>query len=130
MNKMIKSNFTGSLVLLGIFASSFLGQESLAKPKNWVKDVTGLNPINVLKIHEPTTVEEMKAILTKDQSPISIGGGRYSMGGQTASEKTTHIDMRGFSKILRFDKKKKTITVQSGTRWRDIQDLSILMIFR
>lgn len=44
------------------------------------------------------------------------------MGGQTASEKTTHIDMRGFSKILRFDKKKKTITVQSGTRWRDIQD--------
>ncbi len=54
--------------------------------------------------------------------PIAIGGGRYSMGGQTATEGALHIDMRGFNRIVQFSPERKTITVQAGTRWRQIQE--------
>lgn len=43
------------------------------------------------------------------------------MGGQTASPHTTHIDMRQQNKILDFSAEERTIKVQAGVRWCDIQ---------
>ncbi len=43
------------------------------------------------------------------------------MGGQTASPGTTHFDMRKLNKVLAFSIAAKTIHVQSGIRWVDIQ---------
>jgi FAD/FMN-containing dehydrogenase len=43
------------------------------------------------------------------------------MGGQTASPQSIHIDMRKLNKILEFSAEHKTIKVQSGIRWCDIQ---------
>ncbi len=43
------------------------------------------------------------------------------MGGQIGSEDSLHIDMRGLNRILEFNPKEKTIRVQAGIRWRDIQ---------
>ena len=31
--------------------------------------------------------------------PVSIGGGRFSMGGQTATEGALHVDMRRYNRI-------------------------------
>jgi len=96
-----------------------------------VNDVTGLNPILVESIAIPHTLEEIQLLVKSHKSAISIGGGHFSMGGQTASEKSLHIDMRNFNKILHFNRVEKTITVQAGIRWREIQhfidkhDLSI-----
>ena len=44
------------------------------------------------------------------------------MGGQTAAPGALLIDMRHFDRILAFDPLAKTITVQTGIRWRQIQD--------
>jgi hypothetical protein len=44
------------------------------------------------------------------------------MGGQIATAGGLHIDMRQFDKILNVSPAEKTITVQSGTRWRQIQE--------
>ncbi len=99
-----------------------------------VNDVTQLNPIEVAKIITPTTTEEIAQAVRSHKGPISIGGGRYSMGGQTATEQALQIDMRQFNKILDFSKADKTITVQAGARWRQIQeyidphDLSIMIM--
>ena len=87
-----------------------------------VNDITQINPISVAIVLEPKTTEEIKKILMQSKGAISIGGGRYSMGGQTATENATQIDMRSFKKILSLDVPKKKITVQAGVRWRDIQD--------
>ena len=44
------------------------------------------------------------------------------MGGQTATPGGLQIDMRRFDRILAFDSVGRTITVQAGARWRQIQE--------
>jgi FAD/FMN-containing dehydrogenase len=87
-----------------------------------VNDVTQLNPIPVAAVIAPTTVEEIVAAVRTHGGPISVGGGRYSMGGQTATTGALQIDMRRFNRVLAFDSVNKVITVQAGIRWRDIQE--------
>ncbi|MFB3387246.1 FAD-binding protein [Flavobacterium sp. LAR06] len=86
-----------------------------------LNDITQINPIQVNQIIKPKTVNEIVYAIKNTTGPISIGGGKYSMGGQTAFENSLHIDMRSFNKIVRIDTTKKQITVQAGIRWRDIQ---------
>lgn len=86
-----------------------------------VNDVTHLNPILVAKVETPHTAEELQNIIKTTDKPVCIGGGRFSMGGQTASSHSLHIDMRKLNKVLDFSAQEKTIKVQSGIRWCDIQ---------
>lgn len=86
-----------------------------------VNDVTGLNPVPVWAIAAPTGVEEVQAAMRRTDGPVSVGGGHFSMGGQTASPGSLHLDMRRMNKVLEFSPERRTIRVQSGTRWCDIQ---------
>lgn len=86
-----------------------------------VNDVTHNNPIAVKKVITPTSNDEIIELLSTTDTPISTSGGRFSMGGQTASPDTIHIDMRKMNKILFFAPEEKYIRVQSGIRWCDIQ---------
>jgi len=54
--------------------------------------------------------------------PVSIGGGRYSMGGQTATEHSLHLDMRGLNRVRAFSAEERTITVEAGSTWRQVQE--------
>lgn len=87
-----------------------------------VNDVTQLNPIHVSKVIKPENSAEIISGIMDSTGPISIGGGRYSMGGQTAYEDSLHFDMRTFNKVLNLDKDNKTVTVQAGITWRDLQE--------
>jgi FAD/FMN-containing dehydrogenase len=91
-------------------------------PPPTINDVTKINPIPVDSVLTPTTTAEIIEAVRTHAGPISIGGGRYSMGGQTATEGALQIDMRTFNKVIAFDSIGKTITVQPGIRWRQIQD--------
>lgn len=93
------------------------------KQSNIINDVSSLNPIPVEKIIRPNTIEELRDIVRECKGAISIGGGRFSMGGQIASEDSLHIDMRSLNKIISFAPAEKTIRVQAGIRWRDIQEV-------
>ena len=86
-----------------------------------VNDVTQLNPINVFAIATPHSTLELQQALQNTRLPISIGGGHFSMGGQTASPGSLHLDLRQMNKVLAFDAQAKTIKVQAGIRWCDIQ---------
>ncbi len=86
-----------------------------------VNDVTQLNPVIVAEIKCPTSIEEIQDIVKQTEGSISIGGGRFSMGGQTTSTQSTHLDMRQFNQIVTFSKEEKRIKVQAGARWCDIQ---------
>lgn len=86
-----------------------------------VNDITQLNPIVVDKVVAPTSIEEIRAAV-RGARIVSIGGGRNSQGGQTAADHGLQVDMRRFNKIVSFDPAGKTITVQAGITWREIQE--------
>jgi hypothetical protein len=86
-----------------------------------INDVTKLNPIPVWGVAKPTSVEEVQSALARTDVPISVGGGHFSMGGQTASPGSLHLDMRSMNKVILFSPLERTIRVQSGIRWCDIQ---------
>jgi len=86
-----------------------------------VNDVTRLNPVPVWAIATPVDVAEVQAALKDTRVPISVGGGHFSMGGQTASPGSLHLDMRRLNRVLAFSPEHKTIRVQAGIRWCDIQ---------
>jgi hypothetical protein len=48
-----------------------------------INDVTQLNPISVLAVSTPESTGELSSIIRKSEVPVSIGGGRFSMGGLT-----------------------------------------------
>ncbi|MFZ1987538.1 MAG: FAD-dependent oxidoreductase [Minisyncoccia bacterium] len=85
-----------------------------------VTDVTELYPIQVINIVTPHRIEDIVEAVKKNNH-ISIGGGRNSMGGQTASDRAVQIDMREYNKIIDFSTTTKEITVQAGIRWYEIQ---------
>jgi FAD/FMN-containing dehydrogenase len=86
-----------------------------------INDVTQLNPITVSGVIKPHYVEEIAAAVAAHPGPIAVGGGRFSMGGQTATDLALHLDMREFDQVLHFSPEKKEITVQSGITWRKLQ---------
>ena len=86
-----------------------------------VNDVTQLNPVAVWAIATPASVAEVQEAMGRTNGPISVGGGHFSMGGQTASPGSLHLDMRKMNQVLDFSPLKKTLRVQAGVRWCDIQ---------
>ena len=120
-------------VVLVVLIIKFSGDSSYDQtiPDKRVNDVTAINPIQVGRTIQPTTTEEIVEAIKTTEGPISIGGGRFSMGGQIGYENSLHIDMRKFNKVLHLDTINKQVTVQAGIVWRDLQrvidphDLSI-----
>src|SRR5262245_20140069 len=88
-----------------------------------VNDVSQLNPVHVAQERRPASTDEVRAALRGWSGAISIGGGRFSMGGQIAEPDSLHVDMRGMNQIVWFDPARKLIRVQAGATWRDIQDV-------
>jgi len=98
-----------------------LAIEHLKTDEKIINEVTQLHPIIVSKIETPTTILDLQRIIKETDKSISIGGGRFSMGGQTASAGSIHIDMRKLNKVINFSAGQKTIKVEAGIRWCDIQ---------
>ena len=90
-------------------------------PERIINDVTQLNPVIVVDVFRPISIAELQEKIRTTTGPVSVGGGRFSMGGQTASPQSLHVDMRGLNQVIDFSKEAKTITVQVGIRWCDIQ---------
>ncbi len=88
-----------------------------------VNDVTRLNPVWVDRLLTPHTTDDVRQALTTWSGPVSIGGARYSMGGQIAAEHSLHLDMRQFNRVLRYEPEAKVVRVQTGMRWRDLQSV-------
>jgi FAD/FMN-containing dehydrogenase len=94
-------------------------EPALAMPT--VVDITQLYPVEVSGVVRPRSIAEVQRALATTDGPFSIGGGRYSMGGQTAAEDVTQLDMRGMNRVLAIDAEAKTVRVQAGITWRALQ---------
>jgi FAD/FMN-containing dehydrogenase len=110
-------------VILGILLSQWWRSSSPLDMT--VNDIpTGLNPIKVAAIYEPNGTARMIHRIQEWDGPISIGGGRFSMGGQIATENSLHIDMRQMVGIQYPGSlgSYNRIIVSAGTTWRQIID--------
>ncbi|HWJ93141.1 MAG TPA: FAD-binding oxidoreductase, partial [Telluria sp.] len=85
--------------------------------------MTRLNAVAVNRIVVPQRQEEIVQAVRSHAGAISIGGARYSMGGQIAAERSLHLDMRRYDKVLRFAPQDREITVQAGITWRKVQEV-------
>lgn len=112
-----------SYVLLVVIIIKISGDSNFDKTlaNKRIDDVTQLNATQVGKIVIPETTDEIVQAIQSSTGTISIGGGKFSMGGQTSFENSLHLDLRSFNKVLFLDKDKKQVTVQSGIVWRDLQ---------
>lgn len=88
-----------------------------------IHDVSRLERTEVAAILRPGSTEAVSAALSRSAAPVSIGGGRYSMGGQTAWPDSLHLDMRGMRRLLHLDVAGRRVRVQAGMRWRELQAL-------
>ncbi|MCY4095742.1 MAG: FAD-dependent oxidoreductase [Gammaproteobacteria bacterium] len=70
----------------------------------------------------PSSSAEVSDAIRNWSGPISLGGGRFSMGGQVASIDSLHLDMRGMNRVLSVDSKQRVARIQAGATWRDVQD--------
>jgi FAD/FMN-containing dehydrogenase len=108
--------------LIGLFKAPALPLGPAPDSSVAINEVTGLYPVTMRRVVTPRSVEEIAQAVTASRGPISIGGGRYSMGGQTATPDGLQLDLREFHGVVSLDTAARTVTVHSGTRWREVQE--------
>ncbi|MCH2188499.1 FAD-binding oxidoreductase [Candidatus Gracilibacteria bacterium] len=70
------------------------------------------------------SIQEIQQLIqqaSQQKQKVSIAGKKYSGGGHTFTQNGLVIDMKNFNEILDYDRDKKTITVQAGITWGEIQ---------
>ena len=86
-----------------------------------VNDITGMNPVAVAQVATPRSSADIQQALRQWPGPVSIGGGRFSMGGQIASPGGLHLDMRRCNRLLSLEPRQRWSGVQAGMSWRELQ---------
>jgi FAD/FMN-containing dehydrogenase len=89
-----------------------------------INDVSCLDRTSVYGIVKITNIEDVKNALQfarENKLKVSMAGVRHSMGGQAFYKNNLVLNMMGFNKI-QLNEAEKTITVQSGATWHDIQN--------
>ena len=126
---MNKKNIIRAIILLSIIIYAGLFSFSLYQNKTkdelLIHDVSRLFPSKVTEIvqgqEEDALVEAVKMANEQDLK-ISIAGSQHSQGGHSFYEDSVWLDMSEFDDVLYLDEEAKTITVQSGITWKQIQD--------
>ena len=98
----------------------------LSEPRaEQVNDFSRLNPVTVEGVIRVTSVDDIidgvKEARARGLS-LSIAAKRNSQGGHTAKAGALVLDMSGYNQVLRLNQTAKTITVQSGITWGQIQE--------
>lgn len=122
----IKSNLRRSFLNQSLFAAgviTLVPSLALSATKLIIGNVTEIYSVEVESVNAPTSVDEVSKAISGYPGKISIGGGRYSMGGQVAVKDGLHIDLRKLSNLIWFKPSEHAVRVQSGMRWRDLQDI-------
>ncbi|MFZ3577566.1 FAD-binding oxidoreductase [Virgibacillus sp. DJP39] len=89
-----------------------------------VEDVGHLLPTKIKEIHAATSKSDLQSWLKgaiANGEKVSVAGMQHSQGGHTYYPGGIMVDMKDYDKILDYNPASKTITVQSGATWEDIQ---------
>lgn len=113
----------------GSLENAFLETKPVADSLNWrqkggtFNDVSCLNKTHVYGVVKVTSEKDISdALLFAKQSgvKVSMAGVRHSMGGHAIARNGVILDMLTFNTIS-LNEETKTVTVQAGATWHDIQ---------
>ncbi|HZG72270.1 MAG TPA: FAD-binding oxidoreductase [Chondromyces sp.] len=118
-------------VLVCIFAVGVLWNIPIEKRKygllqnGLTTDYTGLLPEKIERVVSADNRAELQRVV-KDANEkgyqVSIAGLQHSQGGHTYYRDGVVLDMRTFNKVLQVDEEAKTVRVEAGATWEDIQE--------
>ena len=111
-----------ALRMIALAGAGLLAGCTPTAPTPFVEDVAHIAPWPVRALRRPNSTAEVQAALRTTTGKISIGGARYSMGGQIACADSLHLDMRGLRQLVRLDPAQRRVRVQAGMSWRDLLD--------
>jgi FAD/FMN-containing dehydrogenase/SAM-dependent methyltransferase len=86
-----------------------------------LNDYSRSNRYAIRSFETPKTEADFIRIIKNSAGPISVLGGGFSMGGQIANKGGVIVDTSQYNSILAVDKSAKTVRVQAGATWRQIQ---------
>ncbi|MBM7586958.1 FAD/FMN-containing dehydrogenase [Bacillus pakistanensis] len=123
-----KKTVRNKLLILICFVSSYLLIMTVSfndrLTRTEISDVGNLMPVKIKEAvtgkEEKTFEQTLKEASEKNLS-VSIAGKMHSQGGHTYYPNGIVLDMKSYNRILQIDKEEKTVTVQSGATWDDIQ---------
>ena len=84
-----------------------------------------LNATSVDCIVKPTSMSDLRRVIAQARSrgtPISIAGGRHSMGGQQFGANTILVDMTGMNRVIGLDAEKGVVEAEAGIEWPQLID--------
>ena len=108
---------------LNLFSGFLFLSLSLTTHAVVVNDITGMTPVEVTSIVQPESTQQVAELIKNTDGPVSIAGGKYSMGGQTAIKNGIQIDTQKLNHVISFDPKEKLLTIETGANWRQVQEL-------
>jgi FAD/FMN-containing dehydrogenase len=91
----------------------------------FVNDASHLNKTAVYGVVRIASEDDIRNALDfarKNHLKVTCAGQQHSMGGQTFTHGGLVLDLREFNRI-RLDKEHKTVNLQSGVRWWQLQQL-------
>jgi FAD/FMN-containing dehydrogenase len=89
-----------------------------------VDDVSRLNATRVRRVvacHDATDVSAAVVAAGKDGFPVIASGRRHSQGGQCSVDDGVVLDLTPMKKIVGVDAAARTVTVEAGAAWDDVQ---------
>ena len=115
-------------VILGAAAATLAAPAQSSIPDRSipiVRDYSGLTSVKVDRVVRPKSTREVSERLSKWSGPVSVGGARFSMGGQVVAPDSLHFDLRSMTSVRSFEvnPERRVIRIQAGATWRDIQDV-------
>jgi decaprenylphospho-beta-D-ribofuranose 2-oxidase len=115
------------VLALILYASTFVADYSAlfrSRDPHLASDVAGLAPARVAAVDEIRSVGQLQSVLQdakRRRLKVSIAGSRHSQGGQTYSAGALVLNMRGLNRVLAIDTAARTVTVESGATWDEVQ---------
>jgi len=111
-------------ILLILISTSFCiyQNNNFTNENKSVHDFSNVYHETVDSIEFPKTIAELRDIIIKADKPIAVAGGKYSMGGQVWFKDGVVVDMQHLNAITAFNPEEKTISVQAGACWSDLQE--------
>ncbi len=88
-------------------------------------DYTGLIPEKIKRVEEAKNRYEIQKIVqeaNKHGDKVSIAGLQHSQGGHTYYKDGIIVDMKTMNKIIEINKHEKTVKVEAGATWEDVQE--------
>jgi FAD/FMN-containing dehydrogenase len=123
LRRIVLSIGTLAVPAVAVFFFAFRAPGRRIDEPGIIRDGSGLVAIRVRDTLTPSSTDEVHEILRSTRGPISIGGARYSMGGQVAAEGATFIDTRArLDQVLELDVAGKRARVEAGITWRKLQE--------